>query len=194
VKVDVEIGAGPDQAARSLPTRTEVTEPPGAGEPPLIGRQQDLEHLEEALERTLAGHGHLVVLIGEAGSGKTRLVAELTARATRLQSRVLIGRCYESERILPFGPWVDALRTGQIVEERELLGSLERGWRAELGQLLPELSSTTGGTASRRGSEPVSRAARDARHLFEALGQLLTRSPSGSRWLSSWRTCTGPTR
>jgi DNA-binding SARP family transcriptional activator/tetratricopeptide (TPR) repeat protein len=168
VKVDVESRTAPDQTARSAPGRTEVTEPPAAGEPPLIGRQQDLERLEEALEGALSGQGRVVVLIGEAGSGKTRLVAELTARALSVQGRVIIGRCYETERILPFGPWVDALRNGQITGERELLGSLERGWRSELGRLLPELSSTTG-------VKPVGRAARDARHLFEAISQLLTR-------------------
>jgi DNA-binding SARP family transcriptional activator len=173
--VEVESRTVPDRA-ESVPGRTEVTEPPAAGEPPLVGRQQDLERLEEALERTVAGQGHLVVLIGEAGSGKSRLVAELAARATRYQGRVLIGRCYETERILPFAPWVDALRSGRIIEERELLGSLERGWRAELGRLLPEISRATGGTASRPGGgEPVGRAPGNPRHLFEAISQLLTR-------------------
>jgi DNA-binding SARP family transcriptional activator len=168
---DVQSRTGPD---REFPS--ELTEPPAAGEPPLVGRQQDLERLKEALETTLAGDGRLVVMIGEAGSGKSRLVAELTARATRRQSRVLIGRCYESERILPFAPWVNALRTGQIIEERELLGSLERGWRAELGRLLPEIWRATGGAASRPGGGvPFGRAAGNPRHLFEAISQLLTR-------------------
>jgi DNA-binding SARP family transcriptional activator/tetratricopeptide (TPR) repeat protein len=175
VKVDVESRTAPDRTARSAPRRREVTEPPAAGEPSLVGRQQDLACLEEALDRTLAGQGQLVVLIGEAGSGKSRLVAELMARATRHQGRVLMGRCYETERILPFAPWVDALRTGQIKEERELLGSLEPGWRAELGRLLPELSSAAGAPASRPGGGPVGRAAGDARRLFEGIAELLTR-------------------
>src|SRR5262249_42653178 len=78
-----------------------LPEAPSAGEPPLVGRDQPLARLDAALERALAGQGLLLVMIGEAGIGKSRLAAELLATAIRRQGRVLIGRCYETERILP---------------------------------------------------------------------------------------------
>src|SRR5262245_33773408 len=81
----------------------EIAEPPPAWEPPLVGRRRDLVRLVEALDEAFAGHGRLVLLIGEAGAGKSRLVNELGAAAGRRLGRVLIGRCYETERILPSG-------------------------------------------------------------------------------------------
>src|SRR4029450_11552602 len=138
-------------AAQPVAYQTEFTEPPPAWEPLLVGRQRELARLMEALDGALAGRGRLVVLIGEAGTGKSRLVSELTATATRRLGRVLVGRCYETERILPFAPWVAALRSGRVIEERELLDTLEPGWRDELGRLLPELSS--------HGEAPLSRGA-----------------------------------
>src|SRR5262245_2911579 len=163
----------PEPAGLALGRRRRAApEVPGAGEPPLVGRDQALARLEAALEGTLAGHGLFLVMIGEAGIGKSRLVAELMATATRRQGRVLIGRCYETERILPFAPWVDALRTGHVLEERELIDSLQRGWRAELARLLPELPDE--GAPSPVG-EPVGQVGGDARHLFEAIAELLRR-------------------
>jgi DNA-binding SARP family transcriptional activator/tetratricopeptide (TPR) repeat protein len=155
--------------SRPRPVAPEVL---GAGEPPLVGREQVLARLEVGLESALAGHGRLLAMIGEAGTGKSRLVAELLTTAARRQGRVLIGRCYETERILPFAPWVDALRTGQVLEERALIDSLEPGWRAELARLLPELPRPGEPAAV---GEPVGRAGGDARHLFEAITELLGR-------------------
>jgi DNA-binding SARP family transcriptional activator/tetratricopeptide (TPR) repeat protein len=172
-----------DQQRQPIPTataqpgsyQTEFPEPPPAWEPPLVGRQRDLARLMEALDGALAGRGRLVVLIGEAGAGKSRLVSELTANATRRLGRVLVGRCYETERILPFAPWVDALRSGRVVEEREILDTLERGWRDELGRLLPELSSHGKRTASPPDGELAGRSGGDPRYPFEAISELLKR-------------------
>jgi DNA-binding SARP family transcriptional activator len=147
-----------------------VPEPPNPGEPPLIGRERDLARFEEWWDGAMAGRGRLIVLIGEAGVGKSRLVAELTAAASRSQGRVLIGRCYETERILPFAPWVDVLRSGQVMQERELLEALEPGWRAELGRLLPELPEVP-----KVAEPPPLGRGGNARHVFEAIGEVLTR-------------------
>ena len=159
-------------AAALGPPQPSVPEPAGVAEPPLIGRERDLARLREGLDGAMAGRGSLIVLIGEVGVGKSRLVSELTAVATQRQGRALVGRCYETERILPFAPWVDALRTGQVLEEPELVNSLEPGWRAELARLLPEIPSQ-GEPLAVEG--PVGRVGGDARHLFEAIVELLRR-------------------
>jgi DNA-binding SARP family transcriptional activator len=103
---------------------------------PLVGRTAELGRLRAALADAAAGRGGVVAVIGEAGIGKTRLVGELLAAAEVAGARVLLGRAYESEQVLPFGPWVDALRAGHAVGE---LHAMAAG-RADLAHLLPELA------------------------------------------------------
>jgi len=71
---------------------------------PLIGREAEMHRLRAVLEGGLAGHGQVVAVIGEAGIGKSRLIAEVAVEASARGGRVLIGRCYEAEQVLPFGP------------------------------------------------------------------------------------------
>jgi DNA-binding SARP family transcriptional activator/predicted ATPase len=109
-----------------------------AAETPLFGRQAELGQLRQLLDDAVRGHGHIATVVGEAGIGKTRLVSALAADALSLGCRVLIGRCHESDSILPFGPWVDACRSGEISADDEILGALHPARRAELSRLLPE--------------------------------------------------------
>ena len=165
----------PAAAARPTSPPAELAEPPAAWEPPLVGRHRDLARLTEALQEALGGRGRLVILIGEAGAGKSRLAGELAAVARKRQARVLVGRCYETERILPFAPWVDALRSGRVMEEREILDALEPGWRDELERLLPELSRVGEPAAATSGGEIAGRSGGDPRYPFEAISELLKR-------------------
>lgn len=108
-------------------------------DPPLIGRESELARLGQALDEAVGGRGQFVAIVGEAGIGKTSLLSPLAAGATAQGARVLLGRCYESAAILPFGPWVDALRNAQVLHDEELLEELRPVWRSELARLLPEL-------------------------------------------------------
>ncbi len=129
---------------------------------PLIGRADEMKRLRGALADTSAGRAGTVLVVGEAGVGKTRLAEEFTAEARRDGALVLVGHAYETERILPFGPWVDALRRSRSVDEarRQLDPALE----AEVGRLLP-----------RRGvpSRPHRVAPERDLRLFEAVVELL---------------------
>jgi DNA-binding SARP family transcriptional activator len=130
--------AAPDHHARrppQAPPRLDISAPETA----LIGRDSELARLRQALEESSRGRGHIIAVVGEAGIGKTRLLMALAADASRQQTRVLLGRCYESEQIFPFGPWVDAFRTGQLIADDQVLSELNPVWRAELARLLPEL-------------------------------------------------------
>jgi adenylate cyclase len=130
----------------------------------LIGRAAEMHRLRDALDRVSAGHGHMVAVLGEAGIGKSRLVAELAVKASARGGRVLIGRCYEAEQVLPFGPWVDALRAGQLDGRDDVIESLNPLLRTELARLLPELA--------RPGHEPGPGPV-DHRQLFESVAQLV---------------------
>ncbi len=170
---EAETRALHDQIARDRPPRSEplaAVEPPAPpppaapGDAPLIGRDDELARLREALDAAWKGRGRLVGLVGEAGVGKSRLVTEVSAEAARRGGRVLIGCCYETERILPLAPWIDALRTARLAEDRALLDELAPPWRAQLGHLLPELG---GATELRSAADPL--------HVFEAMAHLLER-------------------
>ncbi|MGH7312761.1 MAG: ATP-binding protein, partial [Candidatus Rokuibacteriota bacterium] len=134
----------------------------------LIGRAAEMQWLGHALSASAAGPGRVVAVVGEAGVGKTRLIGELVAEAARLGTRVLLSRAYESEQVLPFGPWVDVLRAGRVIED---LAGLAPAWRAELSRLVPELGLLPAGSGG----------AADYLHLFEsvaeAIGHLVTRQP-----------------
>ncbi|HET9292344.1 MAG TPA: ATP-binding protein, partial [Actinomycetes bacterium] len=79
--------------------------------PVLAGRATELARLRSATERAAAGTPVAVVVAGEAGVGKTRLVAELERHAATADARVLAGDCIElAEGELPFAPLTAALR------------------------------------------------------------------------------------
>ena len=76
-----------------------------------IGRAVELRRLDAALERAGQGSPQVVLVAGDAGVGKTRLLLMLADRARRRGMRVLTGGCVELGDIgLPYLPVVDALR------------------------------------------------------------------------------------
>lgn len=108
--------------------------------PTIIGRETELNALGQALELARQGRGRCILIAGEAGIGKSRLVAELHSRSTAEQFTVWEGHCFEQDSSYPYAPWIDALRTflapQSPAETSQLLGSLA----SELVKLLPELS------------------------------------------------------
>jgi DNA-binding SARP family transcriptional activator len=75
---------------------------------PFVGRDAPLARLTAALDRARAGERRLVLIGGEPGIGKTRLMAELCAAAHAGGAEVRSGRCFE-EAIAPYQPFVEAL-------------------------------------------------------------------------------------
>jgi class 3 adenylate cyclase/tetratricopeptide (TPR) repeat protein len=77
----------------------------------LVGRDGELAQLVDALERSFAGLGRLILLSGEPGIGKSRLADELATEAVRRGARVIWGRCWEAGGAPAYWPWVQALRS-----------------------------------------------------------------------------------
>jgi DNA-binding SARP family transcriptional activator/tetratricopeptide (TPR) repeat protein len=133
-----------------------------AAETPLYGRHTELGRLGKMLDEAMSGHGHIATVVGEAGIGKTRLVSALAADALARGCRVLIGRCHESDSILPFGPWVDACRSSAVSSDEDALAALHPTRRAELARLLPEA-----------GKAGLPRPSDNALLLFESMATLI---------------------
>ena len=87
--------------------------PPSVAAPsarPFVGRAQELTDLAAALEEAAAGRGSLVLLSGEPGIGKTRLMSELGRLAADAGMRVVAGRCWEEGGAPPYWPWTQVVR------------------------------------------------------------------------------------
>ena len=127
-----------------------------------VGRSGELARLEEALAAAAAGRGSTILIAGEAGIGKTRLVSELVEWAETGGPMVLSGRCIDLVGPgLPYLPLVEALRP---LRGSSALADLP-GELGELPRLVPELAGPAGAVPA-----TVERAAGDAQlHLFEEL-------------------------
>ena len=107
-----------------------------------VGRASELARLDSALDAASAGRGRVVVVAGEAGVGKTRLLNEFEARARARGARVLEGACLDlGAGALPYGPFVEVLRELVRSTEAARLPALLGPARTEITRLVPELAS-----------------------------------------------------
>src|SRR6185295_19901893 len=81
----------------------------GPVERPIVGRAGEIGQLADALARAATGQGRTVLLLGEAGIGKTRLAREALALARARRFRTLEGRAYPLAGGLAYAPFLDAL-------------------------------------------------------------------------------------
>lgn len=107
----------------------------------LMGRVQEMAFLEQCWQRAKVGRGGMVLISGEAGVGKTRLAGEFASRLRWQGVRVLWGRCYEFEHLLPYQPISEALRaTLSTLTPAELM-DLAPWIVTEASRLVPEMAA-----------------------------------------------------
>jgi DNA-binding CsgD family transcriptional regulator/tetratricopeptide (TPR) repeat protein len=115
--------------------------------PVMVGRDDELRLLEDALAGSAAGKGAVVFVTGEPGIGKSRLVRELTGRATRLGALAVTGRAVPAESGRPYRPLTEALL--QILRDRPLPGDADLApWLPALRAMLPGIGGEEHGDAS----------------------------------------------
>ena len=154
---------------------------------PFLGREAELETLKEQL-----GSGKLMLLEGEPGIGKTRLLTELIASQTQGKASALVlqGISHELEQGLPYQPIVDALRKLLARPDWKSLFmqlNLETIWLTELSRLLPEL-------LTRFPHIPAPVPPADEPRLWEALLRLFRGlSRLGDTFGYFWMICIGQT-
>jgi len=119
---------------------------------PLVGREKELNRLELQIHRLIDGTGGIVTITGEAGIGKSRLMAEL--RRTEMAKRILLleGRSLSIGRSLSFYPIIDALKHLSRIREEdtdtEAQRKLEKAIRAihpeEVNEVFPFIATLMG--------------------------------------------------
>ncbi len=109
--------------------------------PVIVGRDVELRRIEEAFVQAAAGRPQLILVLGEAGIGKTWLTREAIARARAAGSYVLAGSCLDiGGGGLPYVPVAEALRGLTRTVAPEDLGRLLGPARDDLAAIVPELA------------------------------------------------------
>ena len=131
-EVTVKGRTAPVTASRLVGPRP-ATEPPSRA--PLVGREGELARLAGAIADLRAGRGQVLLVVGDAGLGKTRTLTELLSLAGEDVTR-LEGRCVSYGAGSPYGPFVELLRTWLGVEETDTELAVRTKLRARAGALL----------------------------------------------------------
>lgn len=157
------LGLQPDPETVALyeeAARGDVVHAPRALTGPVAGRREELAEAVRALRLAAEGRGSTLVIAGEAGMGKTRLVEALLQGAERRGLHTLRGAGRDAEGAPPYGPLVEAL--DPLLRRRpDLLERLGDGSRRALALLTPAAGHAEGDAASER------------HRLLAAIGHLL---------------------
>lgn len=132
----------------------------------LVGRELDWERLKRAWTAATSGESRIVLIEGEPGAGKTRIVDDFLRWVTTEGGFALRGRGYDARGGAPFGAVVEALR-GAL--DAPSLAGADPEWLAEVARLLPELRRRFVNLPEPRADAQATEGWR----LFEAVGQVL---------------------
>ncbi len=154
---------------------------------PFVGRKEESRELQQRLNAAVAGECQFVMVSGEAGVGKTRLLDDLEKIAQARQIRVLHGRCVEQDGSFPYYGFCEAIQ--EYFRQKEAGGSGEsRADFSDLGSELVALFPTLGEIEAFRsgsaGDNPAAatgeaRQPENRAQVFELLARTLIRLAAG---------------
>src|SRR5437588_10998743 len=134
-----------------------------------VGRDHELQLILSQYQVTREGSARVVLLVGELGIGKTRLLDEVAARALHNGAIVLRGEASDSEGMPPYLPFLEALgryiRATPLDQLREQVGIAPQ----VLASILPELTGRLGELPAAYTLPPEQKRLR----LYEAIGSFL---------------------
>jgi DNA-binding CsgD family transcriptional regulator len=105
----------------------------------MVGRDVELDRLLGRLTKAAAARGGVVLIAGEPGIGKTRLLAELSERAIQNGALAFSGRCYEGEWAPPYAPFAEAVKTHVVMADPDQLEVDLGPGAGPLAQLVPSI-------------------------------------------------------
>jgi DNA-binding CsgD family transcriptional regulator len=126
-----------------------------------VGRHQEMETLKAALTHASAGHGRLLLLVGEPGIGKSRIAREFMDYAQASGALAIWGWCYEDQGAPPYWPWVQLIRGVVHQAEPEQIPVLMSLEAADIARIVPEIGDKLPGL-----EDPPSLEADQSRFLF----------------------------
>lgn len=138
--------------------------------PILIDRVNDLATLQELIDQAKSGRGQVALLSGEAGIGKSRLVAEAKASAAAQDFLLLQGNCFQPDISSPYAPLLDLLRYSAARQLAAAVTSELAPFARELHQLLPDVVPLPPDRVPMSSSDPE----QEKHRLFAALTQFFT--------------------
>ncbi|MGD8488718.1 MAG: AAA family ATPase [Anaerolineae bacterium] len=159
----------PAQGARQPQPAPRSRAPAAARSRPFVGREGDLETLDQEWQLAAGGVCRVVLLTGELGIGKTRLWQEWSGRLPS-ESRVLESKCLDISKSLPYAPLTSLLGERTCLESLvDPASSLPEPWLVELARLMPGIRSLRPNLPA----PPVLPPAEERHRLFEAFVQVL---------------------
>jgi predicted ATPase len=141
--------------------------------PVLVGRRAELTTLRLLVERAKSGKGQVVLLSGEAGIGKSRLVAEGKTYAIAQGFRLLHGNCFPGDVSCPYAPLLDLLRSHFASQSRTEIATELKPFAREFAQLIPDLVPPLPDSAPTPPLTPLG-SEQEKRRLFEVLTRWFT--------------------
>jgi class 3 adenylate cyclase/tetratricopeptide (TPR) repeat protein len=105
---------------------------------PFVGRTQELERLREICLRVEGGEGQALLLKGDAGTGKSRLLLETVQYARARGWAVHQGRCFSHSSGSPFAPWIQVLRSLLGVGDNDVGANRDAGVVQAIERICPD--------------------------------------------------------
>ncbi|MDP6665946.1 MAG: AAA family ATPase [Dehalococcoidia bacterium] len=159
-----------------------ATEPaPGNGEEPVragprrpadvfVGRDNEIERLDDLLAKTQTGTGGVAMLVGEPGIGKSHTAHQFASNAVQANATVLWGRCREAEGLPSFWPWIQIIRARvESLEAQQLQSAMGPG-ASDIAELVPEVAALMPGMVP---ATPLKDPAVARFRLFDSIARFL---------------------
>jgi predicted ATPase/DNA-binding SARP family transcriptional activator len=151
------------------PSVDAATLPLALSRTPFVGRDREHGQLARLAAQAAAGQGHVVLIAGEPGIGKSRLVQETATFAGAHGLETLVAQCYQVEQTVPYLPVTAMVRSIVARVPPEELRRIPKVWLAEVAALVPEIEEAVPGVPAALADVDESRQGR----LFQALEHLL---------------------
>src|SRR5713226_7933230 len=141
--------------------------------PLLIGRAHDLTSLRSLVDRAQSGQGQVALVSGEAGIGKSRLVAEVKTYAASHDFLLVQGSCFPTDHAIPYAPLLDLLRSFLTGHPSSLPAPEVKQVAQAFLPLLPDAGHVPASTPS-SSMLPALDPEQEKRRRFEILAHFLT--------------------